>query len=251
MPFASISNSRRPTWSGGRPAVLFHQLESAAPRCCSRPTMTLEVGGRGLRALGDDLVLFVELGFRIVLAGRWPSTQIAPSSGSRSPPGYIRARLLRQCRRPRGLLVGTSGPWTGQLLAARQCYSMSPCQKLLGPLLTKNRRRRSCSHTGSDPGRQIGLDHHGDDSTDGRWVSHDHMTCPPRAPSAPAAGRGTRLLAAVIINRASSSMNHTICGKTRRNRVLDPVDRLAGVALYRSAPPRSCEPVALESRTLA
>ena len=96
-------------------SVLLHPLDQPRRTIVADAQLALEVGGRSLLALGDDLDrLAVELGLGVVLAGRLAVEQIAAVFGFFGDRLDIvgRALLAANARRPSDLFVGTNGPWT-------------------------------------------------------------------------------------------------------------------------------------------
>ena len=76
--------------------VLLHPLDQPRGAVVADAQLALEVGGRGLLALGDDLDrLAVELGLGIVLAGRLAVEQIAAVLGLLGDRLDIFGRALR------------------------------------------------------------------------------------------------------------------------------------------------------------
>src|SRR6185437_3929182 len=58
-------------------AILLHPLDQPRRTVVAHPQLPLQVGGRGLLALGDDLDRFaIELGLGVIFAGRLAVEQI-------------------------------------------------------------------------------------------------------------------------------------------------------------------------------
>src|SRR3954449_12309936 len=123
-------------------AILLHPLDQPRGAVVSDTKLPLEVGRRGLLALGDDLDrLAVELGLRVVLAGRLAVEQVAAVLGFLGDGLDIigRALLAPMLSNRAHLLVRNERTVdSDDLLAARHVEHVALAQQLLGALLAED-----------------------------------------------------------------------------------------------------------------